>query len=212
MKTRYYYVENFCYDEIADFINQGECGIFPTETVYAIIASAKKESAIKKVYELKKRDANKPLIVLISSFDMLEDIGVNINETERKLMTKFWPDALTIIFDINDNFSLCPLLLGGKNTVAIRYTRKYILQNLIDFWTGPLVAPSANLQGEHTGAKIDFIKKDFDGKVPFFVNEGSIINDTPSTLVKVVDGKLQILREGAIKKERFIKEGFEILG
>lgn len=210
MKTKYYHIQNIDYEEIAKLIKENKIGVFPTETVYGIGANAKSDEAIQKIYDLKKRDANKALIVLISSIDMLDPIGLEVNALEKKLMHKFWPGALTIILSINSQFNLSPLVLGGGSTVAIRYTSKELLQKIISLANTPIVAPSANMQGNKTGTNPLEIKKDFEGKIAYFIDEGIIANDVPSTLVKVNNQKVQVLREGLITKEMLQKEGFQL--
>ena len=211
MNTIYYNKDNINYKEIVNILKNDGVGIIPTETVYGIIGNSCSNKAIKRIYDIKKRNSHKALIVLISSFNMLENIGINISKEEEKLMHKFWPGALTIIFDIKDNFHLSNLVLAGQDTIAIRYTSNENLQKIIELLGYPVVAPSANLEGDETGINPDKIKESFDHKVDFFVNQGIIDNNTCSTLVKVTREGIKILREGVITKENLIKEGFIVI-
>ncbi len=211
MKTKIYNINNLDYGAIAKMLNKNKIGIFPTETVYGIIAKATSTKALKRIYKVKKRDENKALIVLIASLSMLDDIGLKVSPKEQELMTKFWPGALTIILDIKDSFSLSPLVLGGNKTLAVRYTSKEILQKVIALANTPVVAPSANFQGEKAGTNPKDLLSSFAGQVDFLVDEGIISRDIPSTLVRVEKDKVKVLREGIITKDMLKKEGFTLV-
>lgn len=185
--------------EVGKAINIGKVVIFPTETVYGIGTNALREDACNKIYEIKKRPQNKPLIVLISNLEMLRDLVEEISPLERKLMNVFWPGPLTIIFKKKKGIS--DIVTGGQNTLAVRLTSNKITQELIEQAGVPIVAPSANVSGEVTGTKIDIIKKELGDKVDYILDYGDIDSDIPSTLVKVENDLVMILREGKITKD-----------
>ncbi len=179
--------------------------IFPTETVYGIGANAKDLKACKKIFNIKKRDKGKALIVLISNLKMLDDIVEKTNEIEKKLIKKFWPGPLTIIFNKNNTSKISNIVIGNQNTIGIRMTSSSIATRIIDCSGVPIVAPSANISGKPTGTKIKNIIKDLGDKVDYIIDIGDINDNTTSTIVQVIDNEINILREGKISKEELSK-------
>lgn len=193
--------------QISEGIINSKIVIFPTETVYGIGANAYDDIACKKIFDIKKRNEEKALIVLISNLDMLYQIGVEINEIERKIMEKFWPGPLTIIFEKKQNCKISEIATGGKKTIGIRMTSGNIARLLIEKAGVPIVAPSANLSGKPTGVKIENIIKELGDKVDFMLDCGDIDNDITSTIVQVKSEQIYILRKGKITKEELEEIG-----
>ena len=188
-------------EEVAQGIKEGKIAIFPTETVYGIGANALDNKACKKIFKAKERPENKPLIVLISDYNMLNDIGVKINELERKIMNTFWPGPLTIVLNIDENCRISDIVTSGKTNIGIRMTSGKIARCLIQKAEVPIVAPSANISGKATGTKIDDIIKDLGDKVDYIIDCGDIESNLTSTIIKIENEKILILREGKITKE-----------
>lgn len=208
MERKYFDQEDINIEElekIAEEIRRGKIVIFPTETVYGIGTNALDEKACTKIYEIKGRIKEKPLIVLVSNKKMLEDIVININEIERKLMEAFWPGPLTIIFHRKKDGPISKVVTGGKEDVGVRMTDGKIANMLIEMSGVPIVAPSANLSGKSSGTKIKDMIEDLGDKVDYIMDCGDIKDETTSTLVKVEDGVIHILRQGKISKERLEK-------
>lgn len=195
-------------EEIARGIKNGKIAIFPTETVYGIGTNAMDENACSKIFEIKRRDKKKPLIVLVSNKRMLEDIVEEINEIEKKLIEKFWPGPLTIIF--KKKAIISDLISGGKEEIGVRMTSGKITHLLIETSGVPIVAPSANLSGNPTGIMPDKIRDELGLKVDYMVDCGEISSNLTSTVVKVEENKIRIFREGKISKEE-LKEIAEII-
>ena len=105
-------------DKICEVINNKGLVITPTDTVYGIMADAMDEDAIKKVYDIKKRGYNKPLIILMDSFEMVEQYTEELSEMERKLMDRFWPGLVTFVLKKNSKIS--DLITAGSDTVGVR--------------------------------------------------------------------------------------------
>lgn len=184
-------------------ILDGKIIIFKTETVYGIGTNAYNKDSCKKIFEIKKRSLNSPLLVLISSYDMLYKIAKAPNEIEKRLMDKFWPGPLTIILHRKDDDKVFKStdLIGDE--IAIRLIDEPIINFLIESTNTPIVAPSANITGQETGIKIEYIKKAFNNKVDYIIDSGDVENSLSSTIIKVEDNKIDIHREGRIKKESF---------
>ena len=190
--------------KIANDLRKGKIVVFPTDTVYGIGTNAYDEEACKKIYEIKGRPKNKPLITLISDISMLKEIVGCISLTEQKIIDSFWPGPLTIKFKKKEGV-LSDIVSAGDGYVRIRLINEGVVSKLIEAAGVPIVAPSANLSGSATGTKIENIINELGSKVDYILDYGDIQNDTVSTIVQVEEEKVIIIREGKIKKEEIEK-------
>lgn len=189
--------------EVANIIKQGGIAIFPTGTVYGIGTNGLNEEAVKKLYEVKQRPLNKPISLLVNSIEMINKIAKDITKLEYKLIKEFFPGPLTIILKKKD---IVPnILTSNSDTVGVHMPANKITLKLIEYSGVPIATPSANISGKPSGTNINDIMKDFKGKVDCFIDDGPSKMPIPSTVVQVVDGIPNILREGIIKEEQ-IKE------
>jgi len=186
--------------EPAKIIRDGGIVIFPTETVYGIGTNGLDEKAIKKIYEVKQRSFNKPISLLVNNIEMVNKIAKNISKLEYKIMESFFPGPLTIILEKRD---IIPnILTANTNTVGIRMPSGKIAKKLIEYAGVPIATPSANISGRPSGTNIKDIQKDFEGKVDYFIDNGESKLGVPSTIVKVINDEVHILREGSISKKQ----------
>lgn len=189
--------------EVANIIKQGGIAIFPTGTVYGIGTNGLNEEAVKKLYEVKQRPLNKPISLLVNSIEMINKIAKDITNLEYELIKKFFPGPLTIILKKKD---IVPnILTSNSDTVGVCMPANKIALKLIEYSGVPIATPSANISGKPSGTNINDIMKDFKGKVDCFIDDGPSKMPIPSTVVQVVNGIPNILREGIIKEEQ-IKE------
>ncbi len=171
-------------------IKDDEVGVIPTDTLYGLVGSAFSPAAVEKIYRLKKRDPKKPLIVLIGDWQDLEKFGVKISATDKKILEKYWPGPTSIILPvIGNDFEY---LHRGTQTIAFRWPKDKRLLKILKK-TGPLVAPSANPEGLPPATTIAEAKKYFGDQVSFCENGGTLTG-LPSTLIKLENGKIEILR------------------
>lgn len=184
----------------AELIKQGKIVVFPTETVYGIGTNGLDENAVKKLYEVKQRPLNKPISLLVSNMEMVNLIAKDITEAEYKIMEKFFPGPLTII--LKKKKVVPDILTAGQDTVGVRMPRGEIARKLVEYANVPIAAPSANISGEPSGTNLQEIKRHFEGKVDYFIDGGNSELGISSTIVQVVDGKPQILRQGSITLEQ----------
>lgn len=179
--------QNFC-----KIITNGGVGVIPSETVYGIVGSAFNESAIRRVYALKGRDENKQAIVLLSNSEQLDQFSVQERDAQR--MKELWQDerpTSIAVFVENDSY---PLLTRGYGTIAFRVVKGF--SELADFvaCTGPIIAPSANLQGEPSATNIAMARQYFGDEVDFYADGGER-NGQPSRVVRIEkDGTLTTIR------------------
>ena len=193
-------------ERLVEVINNGNIAVVPTDTVYGIIGDATNIDVIHKVYEVKKRDYSKPLILMVSSIDMLEKYVLEVNDIEKKLIDRYWPGKLTILFKKNNNID--DLITSGSNLVGIRYPDNKDLNELMDKLNKPLISTSCNISSKEVITSIDMLEEDISKHVSY-VYDGGILSDTSSTIARVNDGKIEIIRDGELSS--LIREEFEVI-
>lgn len=212
MKSKYInFKQNKNYEELkapAEAIREGKLVIFPTETVYGIGANAIDEEAVRNIYIAKGRASDNPLIAHISDIKMLDDLVLEVGEIERKLIKNFWPGPLTIVF--NKNPIVPDIITGGLDTVAVRMPSNEIAHKLIEYSNCPIAAPSANISGKPSGTQIEDIIEELDGKVEYIIDNGKVDIGVESTVIRVVDNVVHILRPGKITPEDIEELGIPV--
>ena len=174
-------------------LKQGGVGILPTDTLYGLVGVANSQKAVERIYELKKRQADKPLIILISNIRDLAQFGIRLSPIMKEKLNEWWPGSVSVIFDgISDKFKY---LHRGKGSLAFRLPGTSKLLKLLQK-TGPLVAPSANPGGRKPASNIAEARKYFSDKVDFYIAGGKL-KGQPSALVRLSpNDKIKILRGG----------------
>lgn len=195
-------------EEAANLIRNGELVIFPTETVYGIGANGLDAEAVKNIFIAKGRAQDNPLILHVSDFEMVDLIAHDINDLERKLMDIFFPGPLTIILNKKD---IVPSNVScNLDTVGVRMPSNKIAHALIESAKVPIAAPSANISGKPSGTNIDDIKNELGDKVALIIDGGETDIGLESTVVRVIDNRVRILRPGKITVQDFLNYGFEV--
>ncbi|MCX8202517.1 MAG: L-threonylcarbamoyladenylate synthase [Candidatus Micrarchaeota archaeon] len=192
--------------EVGDMINKGEVIVFPTETVYGLGANAFDSRAVSKIFEIKNRPKDNPLIVHISSKDMLSYLAREINSDAEKLAEKFWPGPLTLI--LKKNPIMPDVTTAGLDTVAIRMPNNSIALDIIKVSSVPIAAPSANISGRPSSTTAMDAFSDLNGKVPLIIDGGQCKIGIESTVINMTTEPYTIVREGYITKEE-IEETLE---
>lgn len=183
---------------IANKIIDGGIGVIPTDTVYGLVCDALNIDSVDKIYKLKKRDYNKPLVILISNIEMLKRCVKNINELEFDIINRYWPGELTIVFK-KSNY-IPDIVAGGTDEIAIRMPNNIELIELINSIDRPLVATSANVSSKETITNIEMLEDSIKNNIDFIIDGGNI-NNNASTIIKVIDNKIKVYREGNISKD-----------
>ena len=194
--------------EAAEVIKSGGTVLFPTETVYGIGANALDENAVSKIFIAKGRAQDNPLIVHISNIGMLDKLVKDVDDIQKRLIENFWPGPLTVIF--NKKEIVPNNVTANLDTVGIRFPSNKIANKLIEFSNFPIAAPSANISGKPSGTKIEDIIKELDGKVDYIIDSGMTDIGVESTVVRVIDDTVHILRPGKITKEDIEKLGIKV--
>lgn len=196
-------------EEASICIKQGKIVLFPTETVYGIGANALDKNAVDKIFKAKGRASDNPLIVHICNLEMLNNLVQEIGEIEQKLIDNFWPGPLTIIFKRKE--CVPNNVTAGLETVGIRMPSNKIARKLIELAKLPIAAPSANISGKPSGTKIEDIIDELDGKVDYILDAGMVDIGVESTVVRIVENKVHILRPGKITVEDIKKLGLNVI-
>lgn len=187
------------YQEASEIIRRGGLVAFPTETVYGLGADGLNEEAAAKIYLAKGRPSDNPLILHIAEVEQLEGIVKFIPETAKKLIKKYWPGPLTLIFEKADSVPYGTT--GGLETVAVRMPDHIVARRLIQASGVPIAAPSANTSGRPSPTKASHVTEDLFGKIDLILDSGSVGIGLESTIVDVTVIPPVILRPGYITQE-----------
>lgn len=178
-----------------DILKNGGIGIIPTDTLYGLVGRADLPETVERIYKVRKRNPDKPLIILSSSIKDLDRFGIQTNKELDRVTDKLWPGKVSIVLPADREG--IEYITRGTNTLAIRIPDKKELQALLKE-TGPLVAPSANPEGKTPARNIEEARNYFGEDVDFYVDEGEL-NGESSTLVVLENSKPKVIREGAVK-------------
>ncbi len=184
---------------IDELLNNNVIGL-PTETVYGLAANAFSHSSIRKIFQLKNRPLNNPLIVHIPSVDHLEKIATEIPENARLLAEKFWPGPLTLL--LKKHASIPDLVTANKPTVAVRVPNHPVALELLNSIDFPLVAPSANPYTTISPTQSSHVLNYFDQNLNVILEGGKCEKGIESTIVGFSEGSAIIYRLGAISVEQ----------
>jgi L-threonylcarbamoyladenylate synthase len=167
-------------------------GVMPTDTVYGVVARAQDETAVSRLYELKKRE-DKPGTLIAANLDQLESLG--LKRRYLKAVEQYWPGAVSVVIPAAN--PELKYLHRGKMTLAVRIPDDKDLQKLLEV-TGPLITSSANQPGEPPANTIEEAKAYFGDQVDFYEDGGHLSNRQPSTIIRIIDDAVEVLREGAV--------------
>lgn len=183
----------------AELIKKGSLAAIPTETVYGLAANAFDGDAVKRIFEVKGRPQDNPIISHISDLDMWPLCSENISNEAMALAQHFWPGPLTIILKKSEKIS--NVVTCGMETAAVRMPSHPIAREIIRAAGVPLAAPSANLSGLPSPTTAEHCMKDLNGKVPLIIDGGPCKVGVESTVISLVGGGAVILRPGIISLE-----------
>jgi L-threonylcarbamoyladenylate synthase len=186
-------------------VDNKECVVFPTETVYGLGALALDASAASKIYSTKGRPADNPLIVHVSSLPMLQRLlpsGFVLPKSYNILIKRFWPGPLTFLFP-SDSLKIPSIITAGQPTVAVRMPSHPVARALIAISDAPLAAPSANSSGKPSPTRADHVHRDLNGKVSLILDGGPCEIGLESTVIDGLheDGAIRVLRPGGVTVE-----------
>lgn len=186
-------------EEAVAILKKGGLVASPTETVYGLCANALNEQAVKNIYVAKGRPSDNPLIVHISSLDMLPHLVQEISPIAETLMQHFWPGPMTLIFKASP--IIPKVVTGGLDTVAVRFPSHPVICQLITESQLPLAAPSANTSGKPSPTNFERVYEDLNGKVDCIIHGDDCELGVESTVIDTTEDKATICRPGGITFE-----------
>ena len=205
--------------EVVEVLNSGGVALFPTDTVYGLIADATNEKAVEKIFKIKKRLRSKPLAVFVKDIEMAKEL-VEIDERQEKILTlrlrsgqaKYWPGKYTFILKSKVKSqkskvqvknkkiakNLSELVIGKNNTIGLRIPKYKFLNNLLKKINKPLAQTSANISGKPASTKIEEVLKQFENRKTTPDATLLVINlpkRKPSTIIDLTSGNIKIIRK-----------------
>lgn len=186
-------------EEIKKVLDQDGIIIFPTDTVYGIGCNCYSIEGLKKLYSFKNRPLSKPINVLTNSYEKIEQVASHISEKEKDLIERYLPGDLTLILDKKE--TVPDLLTANLSTVGVRIPNDKMALEILAYYPYPIATSSVNLAGESPGIEVDDFIEEFKDKVDIIVDGGKSPIGVASTIVRVQDDKINVLREGKLKVE-----------
>ena len=178
--------------------------IFPTDTIFGIGCRVGDLEAIRKLYNIRKRGKKKPTLILAESLEQVQRYA-HLTREAKILAERFWPGPLTLILKATENTP--DLILSRDKSIGIRIPNLSPLRKIINQVGEPILAPSANFSGKVPPKRFSEIDKNL-AKLVDYVLKFDCGSGEPSTIIKMIDNKRLLLREGAIKKSQlFHKKG-----
>ena len=189
------------------FLDKNHCIAVPTETVYGLAGNAYSDISVKKIFNLKKRPINNPLIVHYCDIKKLEK-DCHINDNFRKLYKKFSPGPITFVLKLKKKSKISKFVTNRKSSLAIRFPKHGLLKRLLKNLDYPLAAPSANISTKLSSVQASEVKEEFGSKIKFILDGGRCKIGVESTIISLLN-KPMILRFGGLdisKIEQVLKK------
>tara|TARA_B100001093_G_scaffold298445_1_gene284574 strand:+ start:443 stop:1396 length:954 start_codon:yes stop_codon:yes gene_type:complete len=190
-------------NQVKTALISGDIIALPTETVYGLAANIYLDSALEKVFKLKKRPSYNPLIIHISNASILEQVAKNIPAKARELANIFWPGPLTLVLEKQDQIP--DRITAGKPTVAVRVPNHPIALQLLKSLNFPLAAPSANPSGSLSPTLAEHVAQYFKEEINFILDGGPCSRGIESTIIGFENDDPILYRHGAISIEEIKK-------
>ena len=187
-------------------LDKKQCIAVPTETVYGLAGNAYSDIAVKKIFALKKRPINNPLIVHYYDIDKLKE-DCHFNENFLKLYNKFCPGPITFVLKLKIKSKISKFVTNKQKSLAVRFPKHYLLRKLLKKLNYPLAAPSANISSKLSSVKPSDVVEEFGSKIKYILDGGCCKIGVESTIVNLIT-KPTILRLGGLdisKIEKILK-------
>ena len=185
------------------YLDNNDCIAVPTETVYGLAGNAYSNISVKKIYKLKKRPKNNPLIVHYHNLDQLKK-DCDLNNNFLKLYKKFSPGPITYILRLKKNSKISKFVNNNQKTLAVRFPKHNLFRNLLKNLNYPLAAPSANISSGLSSVKVSDVKDEFGIKIKFVLDGGKTEIGVESTIINLLN-KPSILRYGGLEISKIEK-------
>jgi L-threonylcarbamoyladenylate synthase len=176
--------------EVVELLKGGAVGVLPSDTVYGLMCRAQDEKAVKRLYALKSRD-HKPGTLIAANINQLAELGIKLRYL--KAVEQFWPGPVSV--ETPHNVDYLNMSTGRQ---ALRIPADVKLHTLLE-QVGPLQTTSANAPGDPVSNTIAEAQACFGDSVDFYVDAGDLSGRPPSTIIRIVDDAIEVIREGAVK-------------
>ncbi|MEM1983391.1 MAG: L-threonylcarbamoyladenylate synthase [Sulfolobales archaeon] len=190
-------------NEVANVLRSGGLCAFPTETVYGLGADGYNPAAIMKIFKIKGRPPDNPLIMHVSSREMFDELVIDVPEIAYRLINYAWPGPLTLV--LKKSSKVPKEVTAGLPTVAVRCPGHPVPLELINALGRPIAAPSANLSGKPSPTNAEHVIKDLTGLVDLVLDGGETFFGVESTIIDVTSDPPTLLRPGPIAVEDLIR-------
>jgi L-threonylcarbamoyladenylate synthase len=187
-------------EQAVEALRAGELVVFPTETVYGLGANASNPAAVRKIFEVKGRPPDHPVIVHLDDPRYLHRWVSEVPAVAEALAAKFWPGPLTLILPKADNVN--DIVTGGQNSIGIRIPSHPMAQQLLNAFGGGIAAPSANRYGRLSPTKPEHVRDELGDAVKVILDGGDSPIGLESTIVSCLDNQARLLRPGFITRSQ----------
>ena len=185
------------------YLDNDDCIAVPTETVYGLAGNAYSNKAVKKIFKLKKRPSNNPLIIHYYNMNELKK-DCNINDNFKKLYKRFSPGPITYVLGLKKNCKISKFVTNKQKSLAVRFPKHALFRKLLKNLDYPLAAPSANISTKLSSVQASDVKEEFGSKVRYILNGGKCNIGVESTIIDLTN-KPTLLRFGGLEISRIEK-------
>ena len=193
------------------YLDNDDCIAIPTETVYGLAGNAYSNKAVKKIFKLKKRPSNNPLIIHYYNMNELKK-DCNINDNFKKLYKRFSPGPITYVLSVKKNSKISKFATNKQKSLAVRFPKHSLFRKLLKNLDYPLAAPSANISTKLSSVQASDVKEEFGSKIKYVLNGGKCNIGVESTIINLTN-KPTLLRFGGLeisKIEKILKKKISI--
>lgn len=190
-----------------EILKSGGVIALATDTVYGLACDAFNDKAVEKLYELKKRNSQNPIAIFVENLESAHKY-VEFDEKSAQIAKKFMPGAITLVLSQKKIGKISNLLNKNNSDIGLRIPNHEFCLELLKNFQGVLAVTSANLSSKNVAKNILQIQQYFDNNLDLIIDSGEL-TDKASTVIKIIDKEVKILREGAISSDKilsFLKE------
>jgi len=195
--------DRYVITQAAECIKHQGVVIFPTRCLYGLAADALDPSAVNKIFAIKKREKNNPLLVLVHNKTDLEGVAADIPDQAKILMHTFWPGSLTLVFEAKPG--ICQLLTAGTGKIGVRVPAHPVARALVQSAGGPITGTSANLSGSPGCWHIKGMPQKLIQAADMVLDAGTLKGGTGSTILDITCTPPRVLRHGTIPSDTISK-------
>lgn len=193
------------FDQILSFLRSGGVIGFPTDTAYGLGSDPFQESAVRRVFEIKGRPETKPILVLVDSMDMLQQIVdcSNVSRIVSLLASRFWPGPLTMVLPVLETElrNVSRLVTAGTDTIGVRWPMAPFAMRLVHAFGRPITATSANKSGQPSTASADEVRAQLGMDLEMLIDGGVRISPLGSTVLDLTQKRPALVREGPVSRK-----------